>query len=340
MKKYCVISTGGTIASSKSSMGLTPDLGGLDLIARVPALHAFRDEIEVVDLMSKDSSNMNPMDWVAIARCVKQKERDFLSFVILHGTDTMAYSASALSFLLCDCKRPVILTGSMLPMNEPGSDGPENIFDSFLFASSLIEREQPGVSIAFSGKLIHGPRSEKLISKERTAFDTINYPLIGRIREGLPEIEHRPFLTRKPVLNFEKYKPEKNIILIKIYPGFQASFLEHLIDLSPRAILIESLGLGGVPFIGENLLPPLALARERNIPVILTTQCVYGGVDLSVYEVGRRTLELGVISGQDMTKETLIAKLMIMLPSTRAGEVKCMLETNFCDEVNPPEEEK
>jgi len=334
MRKYCVISTGGTIASSKGSMGLAPALSGKDLIARVPDLALFQGEIEVVDLMSKDSSNMNPLDWVTIARCVKEKEGDNLSFIVLHGTDTMAYTASALSFLLCDSPRPVILTGSMLPMEEPGSDGPENILNSFLFAQLLIERGQPGVSIAFSGKLIHGPRSEKIVSKEKTAFDTINYPLLGKIIRGRAVIDHRPVLSGRSVLGHDEYRPEKNIILIKIYPGFQASFLEHLINMSPRAVLIESLGLGGVPFIGENLLPPLALAQQRGIPVVLTTQCVYGGVDLSVYEVGRKTLELGVISGKDMTRETLVTKLMIMLPLTPHDEVALMLDSNYCDEVS------
>jgi len=237
MKKYCIISTGGTIASSRGNMGLAPALSGKDLIAQVPALTPFQNEIEVVDLMSKDSSNMNPLDWVTIARCIKEKEADHSSFIVLHGTDTMAYTASALSFLLCDSPRPVILTGSMLPMGEPGSDGPENILHSFLFAQNLVERDQPGVSIAFSGKLIHGPRSEKLVSKEKTAFDTINYPLIGKILHGRAEIAHRPVLSGRSVLGDYEYRPEKNIILIKIYPGFQASFLEHLINMSPKAVL-------------------------------------------------------------------------------------------------------
>ncbi len=337
MKDYLVISTGGTIASSRGDNGLKPTITGEDLIRQVPQLEGRAHRIGIEDLMSKDSSNMVPSDWAEIARVVRQNEQVFHSVIILHGTDTMAYTASALSFLLCDFPKPVILTGSMKTITEFDTDAVDNIVSTFRFADHLISRKQAGVSISFADKLIHGPRSEKIVSREKTAFESINYPLIGCDLNGDVSINHRPLLSGKSTFRDADYLLEKNIVLLKIYPGFQASFLEHVLDMSPRAVVLESLGLGGVPYIGENLLPALAMAREKGIPVVITTQCVYGGVDLTVYEVGRKTLDLGVISGRDMTKEAIITKLMVILPHVSSDNVGTSLHECICDEVAPLE---
>ena len=335
MKDYLVISTGGTIASSRGDNGLKPTITGEDLIRQVPQLEGRAHMIGIEDIMSKDSSNMVPSDWAEITRVVRQNEQFFHSFIILHGTDTMAYTASALSFLLCDFLKPVILTGSMKTITEPDTDAVDNIESTFRFADQLIRRKQAGVSISFAGKLIHGPRSEKIVSREKTAFESINYPLIGSDLNGNVSINHRPLLSGKSTFRDANYPLEKNIVLLKIYPGFQASFLEHVLDMSPRAVVLESLGLGGVPYIGENLLPDMAMARDKDIPVVITTQCVYGGVDLTVYEVGRKTLDLGVISGKDMTKEAIITKLMVILPHVFSENVGTGLHECICDEVAP-----
>lgn len=333
MKDFMVISTGGTIASSSGENGLKPTITGDDLVLAVPQLEEMAPRMVIEDIMSKDSSNMVPSDWAAMARVVRKNQNDFRSFIILHGTDTMAYTASALSFLLCDVSRPVVLTGSMKTISEEDSDAPGNMVSSFRFAEKLIEREQSGVSICFAGKLIHGPRSEKIISRENTAFETINYPLLGKETDGVANVSHRPVLSGTHLFREADHSIEKNIVLLKIYPGFQASFLKDVLEMSPRAVVLESLGLGGVPYIGENLLPALAMARDRKIPVVITTQCVYGGVDLTVYEVGRKTLELGVISGKDMTRETIITKLMVLLPHFSSETIGQALHRPFCDEV-------
>lgn len=333
MKDFLVISTGGTIASSRGDNGLKPTITGEDLIRQVPELEAKANRLGIEDIMSKDSSNMVPSDWVAIAQAIRRNEHSYDSFIVLHGTDTMAYTASALSFLLCDFSKPVILTGSMKTITEPDTDAVDNIVSTFNFAEELIQRNQAGVSISFAGKLIHGPRSEKIVSREKTAFESINFPLLGVGKRGEISINHSPFLSGRSTFRDADYPIEKNIVLLKIYPGFQASFLEYVLDMAPRAIVLESLGLGGVPYIGENLLPALGMAREKKIPVVLTTQCVYGGVDLTVYEVGRKTLDLGVISGKDMTKESIITKLMVILPHLSPEEVGTGLHECLCDEV-------
>jgi len=334
LKDYLVISTGGTVASGFGEEGIHPVLGGNELLRSIPGLDDFKSGCEILDLMSKDSSNMVPDDWVAIAETIRSNEKSFRSFIVLHGTDTMAYTASALSFMLCDFHKPVVLTGSMKTAAEPDSDVSDNILSAFLFADELIVEEQVGVSVSFAGKLIHGPRSKKVVSREKTAFESINYPLLGSCEDGKALILHRPVLSCPASFAGTGFPIDKNIVLLKIYPGFQASFLKNVLEMHPHAIVLESLGLGGVPYIGENLLPALDLAGKMRIPIVVTTQCVYGGVDLSVYEVGRKTLDLGVISGVDMTVEAIITKLMLLLPRYSFSMLKKIFHDPFCDEVN------
>ncbi len=334
MYSFLVISTGGTIASRQGKDGLAPSLPGTELLSFVPQIHRF-GKISIRDLFSKDSSNMSPDDWRRIALCLLGEEAGYDGFLILHGTDTMAYSSSALSFLLPGYSKPVVLTGSMVPMGEPGGDGEDNIFGAFMFLAAMADRGQRGISIAFHNRLIHGPRAQKVLSHDSTAFSSINYPELGHLPEGKVRLGSLPFLKQTYPVDVSALALEPSIFLLTLFPGFRARYLDHIVDAAPKAIVLEALGLGGVPYLGESLLPPIARCREKNIPVVITTQCVYGGVDLSVYEVGRKTLELGAISGHDMTREAIITKLMVLLPSVGTGEVEEMLSANFCDEITP-----
>ena len=334
MVEFLVISTGGTIASRPGTHGLTPSLPGEELLSGVRGMDRF-GRITVLDLLSKDSSNMSPEDWKMMAACLRAEESEYDGFLILHGTDTMAYSASALSFFLPGFSKPVVITGSMLPMGDPGSDAESNILEGFVFLRALAAQGRKGISIAFHGHLIHGPRSQKILSHDSTAFSSINYHELGCILSGNAVLGKEPFLAETYPVDVSSLSVENSIFLVTLFPGFRARYLEHLTETQPRAIVLEALGLGGVPYLGENLLPPIARCREKNIPVIITTQCVYGGVDLSVYEVGRKTLELGAISGKDMTREAIIAKLMITLPTTEPDRLEALLHKNFCDEITP-----
>lgn len=338
MADFLVISTGGTIASRPGSLGLTPSMPGEELLSSLDGLER-HGTVTILDLFSKDSSNMSPEDWKMMAACLKAEEMAYDGFIILHGTDTMAYSASALSFFLPGFSKPVVLTGSMFPMGEPGSDAESNVREAFAFLAALSRDGRRGVSIAFHGRLIHGPRSQKILSHDSTAFSSINYPELGFIREGKAVLGDEPFLAPIYPVDVSSFSVETSIFLVTLFPGFRARFLEHLADAEPKAIVLEALGLGGVPYLGENLLNPIARFREKEIPVIITTQCVYGGVDLSVYEVGKRTLSLGAISGKDMTREAIIAKLMITLPVCGTNCLEGLLHENFCDEISasPPQ---
>ena len=333
MGSFLVISTGGTIESRPGAGGLAPSIPREEILTFVSGRERF-GKITVLDLLSKDSSNMSPEDWQAIARRLRAEEENHDGFLILHGTDTMAYTASALSFLLPGFKKPVVLTGSMLPPGVPGSDGGKNMKEAFLFLSALVLRMQRGVSIAFHGWLIHGPRSQKILSSEGMAFSSINYPHLGRIRAGKPILGPVPRMKERFPVDVSSLAVEQSIFLVTLFPGFPSRHLEHIVDASPKAVVLEALGLGGVPFLGENLLPSISRCRERNIPVVITTQRVYGGVDLTVYEVGRKTLELGAISGKDMTREAIITKLMAVLPALGGEDLlPSVLHSSFCDEI-------
>ncbi|MDI9369609.1 MAG: asparaginase [Synergistaceae bacterium] len=335
MASFLVISTGGTIASRPGAEGLVPSLPGEELLEFVPGIERFGD-ITILDLLSKDSSNMSPEDWKMMTACLRSEERNYDGFLILHGTDTMAYSASALSFLLPGYSKPVILTGSMEPIGVPGSDAEGNIECAFAFLSALHGRGSRGVSISFHNRLIHGPRSQKILSHESMAFSSINYPHLGYGDGDRITLEHEPTLQDSYPVDVGGMELETSIFLVTLFPGFRSRHLFHLAEAAPKAIVLEALGLGGVPYLGENLLPAIEKFRDQDIPVVITTQCVYGGVDLSVYEVGRKTLELGVISGQDMTREAIITKLMTVIPGVAKGELESVLHCNFCDEIESP----
>jgi L-asparaginase len=335
--KFLLLTTGGTIASAPSENGLIPALPGKKLLEACPLLTDFEHELEIADLFSKDSSNMNPLDWLEMAKAIRRRARDCRAIVLLHGTDTLAWTASALSFLLHGLPIPVVVTGSMLPPGDFGSDAAGNIYAAFQFALQLAMYKRGGVSVAFAGALLHGPRVTKLDSRRKGAFVGVEYPLLGEMRDkGSHEIAwltpHSPkFSERRPWGAAPVF--ETNIALTPIFPGMKAAALDAVIASAPRAVVLEGYGLGGVPFMGESLLEPIGRGIEAGVPFILRTQSPFGGTDPSVYEVGRRALELGVISARDMTREALMTKLMLLLPLFGGEELAERLETAFCDEI-------
>jgi L-asparaginase len=335
--KFLLLTTGGTIASAPSENGLVPVLAGEKLLEVCPLLADFEHELEIVDLFSKDSSNMNPFDWLEMADAVRRHASGCHAVVLLHGTDTLAWSASALSYLLCGVPVPVVITGSMLAPDEFGSDAADNIYAAFQFALQLAMYKRGGVSVAFAEMLIHGPRATKLDSSRKKAFASVEYPLLGEIRDkGSHKIAwltpHSPnFAERCPWSAAPVF--ETNIALTPIFPGMKARVLDAVAASAPKAIVLEGYGLGGIPFMGENLLEPIKRGIEAGIPFILRTQSPFGGTDLSVYEVGRKALDLGVIPARDMTRESLMTKLMLLLPLRGKDGLADLLSTAFCDEV-------
>jgi L-asparaginase len=335
---FLLLTTGGTIASAPSEQGLLPALPGEKLLEACPLLTDFDHDLEIADLFSKDSSNMDPLDWLEMAKAIRARASEYHAVVLLHGTDTLAWTASALSYLLYDISVPVVITGSTLPPGAPGSDVADNIYAAFQFALQLAMYKRRGVSVAFADALIHGPRATKLDSCHRKAFASVDYPLLGEMRDkGSHKIAwltpHSPkFSERRPWGVSPVF--ETDIALTPIFPGMKAGVLDAVAASAPKAVVLEGYGLGGVPYMRENLLEPIERSIEAGIPFILRTQSVFGGTNLSVYEVGRRALDLGVISARDMTRESLMTKLMLLLPlSAGREELAERLETAFCDDV-------
>ena len=335
--KISLLTTGGTIASVESDRGLQPGLAGEQLLRVCPGLMGFEHDVAVVDLMSKDSSNMHPSDWLVMADCVRDSAARSDAIVMLHGTDTMAWTASALSYLLNDVPVPVVLTGSMLSADAPDSDVSENIYAAFHFALQLAMYKRRGVSVAFAGLLLHGPRVTKIDSHRKNAFASVDYPFLGEMRDrGTHKIA---WLTAQvPALSAERpWGPspavETNVALVPIFPGLSARFLDAVADTGPKAVVLEGYGLGGVPFMGENLLPAIERGIARGIPFVLRGQAPFGGTDPAVYEVGRRALDLGVLSARNMTREALMSKLMLLLPVSAPSDLERRLGANLCDDV-------
>ncbi|MBU0953483.1 MAG: asparaginase [Nanoarchaeota archaeon] len=345
-KKISIIATGGTIASSIGEKGLTPTYKLVKLLEQIPDIFEFV-EIHPVQLMNKDSSDMQPEDWVTIAKQVWEELEKCDGVVIVHGTDTMAYSSSILSFMLGNIKKPVILTGSQRPWTEPNSDARQNLIDAVRTASYGTEHSLKGVYVVFHGKIIKGCRTRKSKYLERSeldAFETVNYPLVGMVSKERIMINPILLQTMQPHETNEAAmldtKIGRNVLMVTLTPGLNPLIFDSIRNKCD-AIIIQAYGLGGMPIHGkETLLPMVKQWIDSGKIVAITSQACYE-TDLSQYEVGRRFLELGVIPTLDMTLESAYTKLMWVLGHTKdQEEVKKMLWKNYVGEIWPLNGEK
>jgi L-asparaginase len=345
--KISLLATGGTIASVESERGRVPGLSGEKLLESCPLLMGFEHDVEVENLFSKDSSNRGPADWLEMAKSIRRRAQSSDAVILLHGTDTLAWTSSVLSYLLHDIAVPVVLTGSMMLSDEPGSDAPDNIYAAFQFALQLAMYKRKGVAIAFADTLIHGPKAIKLDSCHKKAFSSVDYPLLGEMRDmGTHKVAWLtpkvPSLTDKRPWDDDAPAFETNIALAPIFPGMSAAALDAIVtgganatgaNAPPRAVVLEGFGLGGVPCERDSLLGPIEKGIRSGIPFVLRTQSPFGGTDPSIYEVGRKALDLGVLSAQDMTREALVTKLMLLLPLFKSKDLAEHLRANYCDEI-------
>ena len=307
-KHICVLATGGTIASRPTPNGLMPALSGEDILAMVPDLRA-RCDIDCVQLLQLDSTNLQPEHWIRMARAVAERRTQYDAFVITHGTDTMAYSAAALHYMLENIDRPVVLTGSQLPAGVPGTDAEQNLLTAFHAALG----GRAGVYIAFGGRVMFGNDARKLCTMQLTAFGNINRPLAGRFAGGrltwLAE-------ASAPAGTFRLHDQlDTRVGVLKIVPGLPPKMLEAFVDAGFRAVILEGYGLGGIPDQESpmNFLPAFQYAKDHGCRLVCTTQCTYDGVDMDSYEMGVRAQQLGVEPGGTLTTEALLCKLMIEL---------------------------
>ena len=264
-----------------------------------------------------DSANMRPPDWATIALDIASNYDDFDGFVVLHGTDTMAYTASALSFMLENLAKPVILTGSQLPLAEVRSDARENLITSLLLAA---HETLPEVCLYLSGTLLRGNRSTKVSASGFDAFASPNFPPLGRVGVS---ITVEPTLIRAPGERPLSVQALENVPIaaLRLFPGISAASLENFLLEPIRGLVLETYGAGNAPAVDGALLEVLRRACERGVVIVNCTQCLHGAVDMSGYATGGALRAVGVVSGFDMTPEAALTKLLYLFSQGLAPEV-------------------
>jgi len=327
-RKIAFIATGGTIASVPTPEGLRPAFTEKEMLDLVPELSSIA-EIEGHLIMNIDSSNMQPEDWPVIAKKTLEALASCDGAVIAHGTDTLAYTSSALTYMLTHLKKPVIITGSQRSIGEEESDAARNLIDSFKVAVS----GQAGVFVVFGGKIIMGDRASKVKTESIDAFASINAAEVGfvesdirwdkellrRERARLEGIWQKLLKGEGQIDDSDQAKDaviydaiDPQVLLIKLYPGIEPDVLLYAKDRGYHAVLIEAFGMGGVCFREpRNLIPAIEELIAAGITVAVTTQVPFEGADLTRYEVGQRALKAGAISTGDMTREAVLVRLMM-----------------------------
>ena len=301
-KRILLLTTGGTIASMPGGEGLEPHRS--DVMEReLQQLRTYYD-ITVQDLMCLDSSNIRPEEWQEMARAIFEIREGYDGIVVSHGTDTMAYSASAVTFMLPDIDLPVVFTGSQLPLADMLSDGPDNLRTAFAMAAS----GHPGVFLAFDRKVMLGCRAVKVRASGFSAFESVNARYAATVSNRGLVVDERtlPKPAGQPRLRTDI---GKEVFLLKLTPGMNPAIFDMLAAMGYKGIVIEAFGLGGINVLNRSL-RGIHRAVEDGVSVVVTTQCLYDSSDLRVYQVGNKLLELGVIQGLDMTTEAAMTKLM------------------------------
>lgn len=320
MKKLLLIATGGTIASIEGEEGLVPGLSADEL------LQYFQDKERNIDvsckiLMNRDSTNMQPEHWVEMAEAVSQNYSKYDGFIITHGTDTLGYTSAALSYMLQGLSKPVVITGSQVPISFKKTDAIKNLNDAVRFACEDVG----GVFVVFDGRVIIGTRAVKMRTKSFDAFESINHPYVAKILGNTIQYDWQPISPLKELKVNTKLCPD--VFLLKLYPGTKPEIFDF-IQKHYKGIIIESFGNGGVPFEERSLLPKIKSLTESGVAVLISTQCLEEGHDLYLYEVGRKVAQFNVIVSGDMNTEAIVAKLMWALGQTNDPlEIKSIIET-------------
>lgn len=328
-KKILLLTTGGTIASLPGGDGLEPHRSEV-MERELNQLRTYYD-ITVDDVICLDSSNIRPEEWQLIARRIFEERAGFDGIVVSHGTDTMAYTASAVTFMLPNIDLPVVFTGSQLPLADMLSDGPDNLRTAFAMAASGY----PGVFLAFDRKVMLGCRAVKVRASGFPAFESVNARYAAQVSNRglvvdtrvLPEVHGEAAL--RPEIS-------QSVFLLKLTPGLNPAVFEMLAAMGYRGIVIEAFGLGGVNVLHKGL-RGIRRAVEGGISVVVTTQCLYDSANLEVYQVGSKLLELGVIQGRDMTSEAAMTKLMWAIgQGMNPEEISELFQNNLSGEITAP----
>lgn len=332
-KNVCIIHTGGTIGMVDTGHGFAPKSGYLKgVLDAIPELRSADMPAwtlaEFPELL--DSSNISVREWTQIADTVAENYGQYDGFVVLHGTDTMAYTASALAFMLEGLGKPVVLTGSQIPIGKLRSDARDNLITSVIIAS---QGRCPEVCLYFGGKLLRGCRSTKISADELIAFDSPNCPPLASADIDIRYNEKliRPAGDRLTVTRFAADLP---IAVLKIFPGIQFSLFEGIMTEKLKGLVLEAFGAGNIPQYDDGLLPAVRKAAANGTVITVCTQCPRGSVRLGAYETSSGLRAAGALSGYDMTVEAAVPKLYYLFGrGCGAEELRRLMETDLRGEL-------
>lgn len=326
MKKILIITTGGTITSIQSNNGLIPTDTSTFLVKAIkdPEL-----DISVKNIMVLDSSNIQPEEWKVIATDIYNSMNDFDGIIVTHGTDTMAYTASMMCFMIQNPTIPIVFTGSQLPITHPLTDA----YNNLRAAGEMCKSGYKGIFIAFDRKIIIGCRAVKVRTSGFAAFESINLKSVGKISgngltirdEMIKKYEGGP----KLVTNIET-----NVFLLKLTPTTNPNIIDLLIQSGIKGIVIEAYGAGGISFVRRDFVSKIKYAIENNVPVVVSSQCLYETSNFNIYEVGQKVIKTGAIEALDMTSEAAVCKLMYALgQSNDIKEISKIFRSEIASEI-------
>lgn len=328
MKKILMIGTGGTIASKTTSDGLHPQMSLKEILDYIPGITKIC-EVETVQICNIDSTNISPDIWISLVETIRDTYDRFDGFVICHGTDTMAYTAAMLSYMIQNSPKPIIVTGAQRPINMEVTDSKTNLFDSFLYASSDMAS---GVQIVFNGKVILGTRARKTHSKSFQAFSSINYPYLAVIQDG--HLIQYITQEKKPAPSFYNTLNHK-VGLFKLTPGMDSDILSYMLEKND-AIIIESYGVGGIPsFPQYHYFDVIREGTLKGKTVVMTTQVPNEGSDMTIYKVGHELKnKVHILEAYDMITEAVVCKLMWVLGQTKVQkEIEKLFYTTISNDI-------
>ena len=327
MKKILLIGTGGTIASKQLGGGLTPGMEAQEILEYVPDM-AKICEMDVLQLCNIDSTNMEPEVWTKLVLAIKENYDKYEGFVVLHGTDTMAYTSAALSYMVQNSRKPIVITGSQQPIDTDGTDAKVNLRDSIIYA---CDDYSENVVLVFDGNVIAGTRAKKMRARSFNAFHSVNFPLLARIQDSRI-IRYIPYLPIREPVRFQE-SLSNSVCVLKLIPGARAQLLSYLFE-NYDCIVIESFGVGGIP---DKLLDTFYKEMEKweksGKFLVMATQVVNEGSNMEIYKVGQKVKkDFQLIEAYDMTLEAAVTKLMVLLSKYPSSYKE--LRKGFYKEVN------
>ncbi|MCK4567256.1 MAG: asparaginase [Candidatus Thorarchaeota archaeon] len=333
--KICLITTGGTISSiyDEETQALHPGLSVDALLERLPK---GMGNVEVIkrELYQLDSANAQPHHWQTLAGAIKEVSEeipDLQGIVITHGTDTMAYSAAAVSFMVQDFGRPIVFTGSQIPASVPWSDGPRNLLDAIRVAAFGDIGE---TCIVFNGEIHRATRTKKVRVNSYDAFDSVDPSPIGILARDIVLYEGRTKRDHSLIPRFDT-RLDNRVFLLKVFPGLPPQTLARIVDMGFHGIVIEGFGSGNIPTNENALTRGILQVIDQKCFVVVSSQCAFGQADLSIYAVGRAAMNVGAMSAHDMTSEAALVKLAWVLGHTKEPDrVREMMSISYVGEMS------